>query len=348
MGNILAEAGQALELKPIAQGPVETVAGVSVIIAIALLLVAADLKAWLSLAPKTMLSCLLSMVSVLFIGFLSSWLFKDSLEQVWQIAGMLVGTYTGSTANLLAVGAAIEVDQNRLMLVHTADLLVCALYLIFLLTAAGRFFGLFLRPFPAHMRVDEHSQLLVQSGNVSAINYLKSILLGIGILGLAAGIAFAIDNYLFPQAKLFDPLTILATSTVAIGLSFITRLRQMPANNPSGDYLLLVFSLAVGSLATWEVIQQASLTLIGFTTFVVIGSAFVHGLLCFIFKIDRDTMLITNVAGIFGPPFIPPMARALGNPQLIVSGITSGLLGLAVGTYLGLIVVYGGKYLLGG
>ena len=36
----------------------------------------------------------------------------------------------------------------------------------------------------------------------------------------------------------------------------------------------------------------------------------VHLLLCKLFKIDGGTALITNVAGIYGPPFIAPVAEA--------------------------------------
>lgn len=53
-------------------------------------------------------------------------------------------------------------------------------------------------------------------------------------------------------------------------------------------------------------------------------------------RVDRDTANITSVAGIFGPPFVPPVAKALGNREIIVSGITTGILGLALGNYLGM------------
>jgi uncharacterized membrane protein len=47
-------------------------------------------------------------------------------------------------------------------------------------------------------------------------------------------------------------------------------------------------------------------------------------------------MIITSTAGIFGPAFIPPVATALGNREIIFSGIATGLVGYAVANYLGL------------
>ncbi|MFY1828668.1 DUF819 family protein [Myxococcus fulvus] len=61
-----------------------------------------------------------------------------------------------------------------------------------------------------------------------------------------------------------------------------------------------------------------------------------HFSLAALFRIDADTVLITSTATIFGPAFIAPVARALGNRELMVSGITTGLMGFSLGTYLGL------------
>jgi uncharacterized membrane protein len=38
---------------------------------------------------------------------------------------------------------------------------------------------------------------------------------------------------------------------------------------------------------------------------------------------------------VFSPPFVPVVAGALKNKEIIISGITVGLIGYAIGTYLG-------------
>jgi uncharacterized membrane protein len=65
-----------------------------------------------------------------------------------------------------------------------------------------------------------------------------------------------------------------------------------------------------------------------------------HFFLASLFKIDTDTILITSTAGIFGPPFVGPIAKALKNEEIIVSGITTGLVGYALGNYLGYFVFW--------
>ena len=73
---------------------------------------------------------------------------------------------------------------------------------------------------------------------------------------------------------------------------------------------------------------------------VMFGSILLHLLICYILKIDRDTALITSMAGIFGPAFVPPMCQVLKNRAVLVSGITSGLVGYALGNFAGLIVAW--------
>ncbi len=65
------------------------------------------------------------------------------------------------------------------------------------------------------------------------------------------------------------------------------------------------------------------------------GNTGVHFLLSWIFKVDADTTLITSVAGIFGPAFIGPIASVLKNKDIVVSGLTTGLVGYAIANYLG-------------
>jgi hypothetical protein len=60
-----------------------------------------------------------------------------------------------------------------------------------------------------------------------------------------------------------------------------------------------------------------------------------------------DTAIISSTATIFGPPFIGPVAAALKNRALVGPGLTLGLAGIALGTYLGLATAYALRSLAG-
>jgi uncharacterized membrane protein len=314
------------------------IGGLAVILALGLLVVSTDFKRWLRLAPVTLLASVLAMISAVVVSASAALALRGASDELWQVAGMLVGVYTGGTVNLAAIARALEVDPVTWGVVHTSDVVVCGGWFLVLLAVGPWLFGKFLRPFEA---AQGPAEATVEAGPVGPLDVVKS--LGVGLL-VAAGPLVA-SQLVAPLApSLEEPVAILGVTTVAIGLSFIGPLRRVPGLFATGDYLLLVFCVAIGSLATWGRLTQAEPFLFLFTAVVVVGAVAVHTALCALFRVDRDTTIITSVAALFGPPFIPPVAKALGNKEIVVSGVTSGLVGLAAGNYLGLMVAYGVRW----
>ena len=76
-------------------------------------------------------------------------------------------------------------------------------------------------------------------------------------------------------------------------------------------------------------------TILGYVTVAVVVSVMIHILLCRIFSVDADTMMITSTSAIYSPPFVTAVAIAIGNRNVIFAGITTGIIGYAAGNYLG-------------
>jgi uncharacterized membrane protein len=79
----------------------------------------------------------------------------------------------------------------------------------------------------------------------------------------------------------------------------------------------------------------------------VFGSLIIHLAIAKLFKIDSDTTIITSVALICSPPFIPMVVVALKNKDMLLSGITAGVLGYVLGNVLGVVIAYSFKALMG-
>jgi uncharacterized membrane protein len=91
-------------------------------------------------------------------------------------------------------------------------------------------------------------------------------------------------------------------------------------------------------MAQIEVILASSLPILGFVAVAVFGSLALHVLLARLFRVDTDTLLITSTAAICSPPFVGMVAVAIRNRSLIPAGITTGIVGYAIGNYLGISV----------
>ena len=54
-----------------------------------------------------------------------------------------------------------------------------------------------------------------------------------------------------------------------------------------------------------------------------------------ILRIDADMMVISSVTYINSPPFVPMMSAAMKNKDVLVPGLSIGIIGYDAGNYLG-------------
>lgn len=314
-------------------------AEISVPLAIPLLLLSTDLVKWSRLARKTVLSFVFILLSVMIVSFSLSFVFKDIIPDHWKVAGMLVGVYTGGTPNMTAIGKSLEVSNEVFLLMNGADLILGGIYLLFILSIGHRLMGKVLIPFESKSSDQNHdhdleSKFLCLNFHSKCKRTFLFLLIAVIVLGLSSGISLLLVKSMHPA------IIILGITTFGIALSFKKNLRELPGSYEVGEFLLLIFCVAVGSLANIENLANASFNYLAFAASVMFGAIVLHLILCIIFKIDKDTAIITSVAGVFGPPFVAPMAEALGNREIIISGLTSGLVGYALGNYLGIGLAY--------
>lgn len=132
---------------------------------------------------------------------------------------------------------------------------------------------------------------------------------------------------------------ILTLTTLAIAASFIPAVRKWTKSYDAGMYLVLVFSLVVASMVDIRSLDIASsFWLMCYIAFAIFGSLMLQLLFSRLFRVDADTAVITSVAMINSPLFVPMIAGAMKNRRVIIGGITVGIIGYAVGNYLGVLI----------
>lgn len=317
---------------------------ITIPLALPLLLFSSDVRKWTKIAGKTMLSMGLALVALMITIFSGYYLFQDKLDNIWQVSGMLVGVYTGGTPNLAAIQTALNVDNDLYLATHISDMLIGAVYFLFILSFGQRFFLLFLPKFKLNNNKNAIGDNVKTSDDFESYEgiFKKRVLiqllkaLGLSILTVVIGGGLSM---LVPE-KSSMAVAILAITTLGVLLSLVPKINKLEKSFQLGMYFILVFSLAVAAMGNIDKLINASPYVLYYVGIVVIGTFILHMVLSAIFKIDADTTIITTAALIMSPPFVPVVAGALKNRDIIISGLTVGIIGYAIGNYLGVLIAY--------
>ncbi len=307
----------------------------TVILAIPMLLFSMDFRKWLRLARKTILSFGFAILSVMILSAAAVFIFRDSVEAPWNVAGMLVGVYTGGTPNMAAIGTALNVPEETFILLNTADVALSSLYLILLMTVAQR---LLLKVLPAFKssgleNVPSNEVESDRTRTEKTIIGPLQVLIATGLAIMAAAIAVGFSMLVTGEIK--DAVVILSITTLGIIGSFTRPISRQVGTYETGQYLLLIFCVAIGSQANIQALLGSFGSLFGYTAFILLGAICLHYLFAIVFRIDADTAIITSTAAVFGPAFVGPIGNVLKNREIVISGLTTGVVGYAVGNFLG-------------
>ena len=285
---------------------------------------------------------LISVVTAVIIGYL---IFGHHIEEGAKVGGMLTGVYTGGTINLAALKTMLNVKDETYILINSYDILVSFLYLTFLLTIGIRLFRKFLPHDKTNLSAKDEVEIQreIEKNNANPYSGLFSrsgmkqtgILLGLTIVicGISAGVALVLPD------GIFMTIFILMLTTLGIGASFIKKIHNMKYSYDIGMYFIYIFCIAVASMADLSQLDFAGgINLLGYLLTAVFGSLLLQVIFAKIFRIDSDMMVISSVTFINSPPFVPMMAAAMKNKNVLVAGLSIGILGYAAGNYLGFLI----------
>ncbi|MFH1934540.1 MAG: DUF819 family protein [Pseudomonadota bacterium] len=319
---------------------------VTVALSLPLLLFSMNVWKWFQIAGKAILSIVLATASIIAISFLLYFYFKEQRQDAWQLSGMAIGVYTGGTPNLAAIKTALNIDSSTYILFHTYDTVISFLYIMFLISGAQAIFNRFLLPYQRTLQ-KKIGVLKPDSEEVEDIDAYKEIfkkdvllpnggavLLSIAIVGVSVLLGGLVPKH-FSAA-----VTILSITSFGILFSFIPKIRNIKNTFQTGMYIIYIFCIVVASMTDIAQITHINWQIMGFVAVSIVGSLIVHAILCKLFRVDTDTFLITSTSAICSPPFVPVVAAALKNKTIILSGLTTGIIGYAIGNYLGITLAY--------
>lgn len=317
----------------------DLISTITVPLAFPLLLFSMNLRNWVRLAGKTMLSMLLALVAVLLVVITGHYVFGGHLPDAANTAGMMIGIYTGGTPNLASIRTALGVEAETYLLIHTYDIVIGAAFFLVIISVAHRLLQIVLPSYSVPGRKCVVQSISDAEGidNYGGMLSKKYGLPLLAALGLSVSV-FAISGLLSMAVSesVQMAVVILAITTLGILLSLVPRIHNIEKTFQLGMYFIVVFCLAVAAMADLgQVFSLDNLNLLFYVLWVYFGSMLLHVLISAIFRIDADTVLITITALLYSPPFVPVVAGAIRNRDIVLSGITVGIIGYAIGNYIG-------------
>ena len=288
-------------------------------------------------------------------------LFGQEISQGTEIGGMIAGKCTGGALNAAAIKEGLRIDDSTYVLLTTYDIIICFFYFVFLLGGGIRLFRWLYGEKAKRTISAEDAEAIKQEMAAIKANPYKGLwskagfkqmgkVLGLTLVVVVVAVAlayligwiFGADLANFMNEKKggwFMAPFILMLTTLGIGLSFWKPVKKLDKSYDLGMYLIYIFSLAIASMADLSNLKiMENLNMIAFLTFAIFVSLFIHAIICRLFRVDADSMVISSVAFINSPPFVPMISNAMKNRASLITGISAGLIGYAVGNYLGILM----------
>ena len=320
-----------------------TIMSVTVPLAIPLMLFNCDFKLWTKALPKTAWALVTGLVAVVVSVVSGYFIFRNHVPEVAKVAGMMTGIYTGGTVNFNALGASLGVDKSVMAIVLAFQMVITMPYIFFLLGGGYKIFRKIL-PYKDVTHKGRTDEDAIETADVenyrgmfekkNLIGMLKGLGLSVVFLAIGAGLALLITG------TLSELVVILTITTLSIIASFFKKVRELPKTFELGMFFILIFSVIVASMFNIHSVSGGSLYVGGFVLWIMGVSVVLHLILCRIAKVSGDLFCVCQVGLLCSPPFVPPIAGAMKNKKVLISGIVVGLVGYAVGTYIGALLAW--------
>lgn len=318
-------------------------------IAIPLLLFSANLKEARKLSKTVLKSFASLLISAVVVSTIVFYVYAHTIANGAVLSGMAIGVYTGGTPNLNAIANIFGLDNTVIASANLSDMVIGAVFYVFLLLLAKPLLGLFLRSRTDDVYVTEVSSM----DNMDHIDLeqfrfhgdlFKRTMLAFGIAVIGALFGIIVWVILGAEdGKMIDllvPTMMITVTVLGIVGSFNKKIRETKGMNVVGQYLILVFSFALASSIDFSQLQSIfGYTLLLFGS-ITIGVFILHSVISKFLDIDVDCTMITLTAGVYGPAFVPAITKQIKNDDLTVPGLITGSIGYALGTFLGMLLVF--------
>ncbi len=296
-----------------------------------LLMVTCDLRAILKVGPRVLAVFACAMGSILLAITIVYVLFRGVLPQDgWKMLAALSATWTGGSANLVAVKQTIGLPENLLPPVLLADALVYSLWVLLLLSS-----GSFATRFNRWTRAESRAYPELTAPTTEPAD-AGGILLWLGIaLFVALGAGLLATS--LPTSMMLTTTSWTVIIATVTGLIIArTPLARVPGPAPLASALLAMLVAVLGSQSNFGGMASAPVfVLCGLLALAI--HIVLFALAARTFRFDLQLTSISSLAQIGGIASASVLA-ATYTPTLVPIAVMLALLGIIMGTGIGLLM----------
>jgi uncharacterized membrane protein len=326
------------------------VSGFAVPFAVCLILVTVRLKDLKSVGRPLIvafaLSCVGTMLAALAAGLmLQAPLAKILGDDAWKLAGPFTGTYTGGSLNFFALWDGLEIGDPDLFAAANAvdNLTFFPLFTLWILipTWLGK-------RYPISRRWGEiDMEPIAEHEDEGAIELRIPDLATLAFLAVAVMVVSNLIKSWWIAPIMPSLPTILIVTTLALILGQFRFVGRLQGGMEIGTFAFYLFFCAVGAMINVKkAILLSPVLFVYVVVMILIHIVAVYGI-GRLLHLDIRILTIASVAAKTGPSSVVAVANAHGWKHLVLPGVAMGLLGYAVGNYLGFAAAYAMKALLG-
>lgn len=293
-----------------------------------LMLLQVDFRHFFRLGRHLLISYVLAVLS-LAVGFIVIALMFNFNQEMSSAFGALAGSWMGGTANMVAVGSALEVSDEAFgyaLIVDSVNYTVWVMFLLFLVPFAT-YFNKFTS---SHERMAKLGDIGCAC-NVGAKRYWFLIVLSV--------VVALIVNMMAIEVQILNYTTTTVVLATLFGvLGSFTKLKTVNGSSEVSNTMLYMLIALIGSRAVFESFGDiGTYVFAGFMILVIHATIMVIG--AKIFKLDLFSVAVASLSNIGGVASAPILA-ATYNKALVSVGVLMAIMGYIIGTFGGLAVGY--------
>lgn len=302
-----------------------------------LMLLKCDVRSIIKLGPRMLLAFSCAVVSI-FVAFVVVYVALQGffIDGTWRAFGALAGSWTGGSANMVALQDILQVPENLfgyILMMDTINYAVWVMFMFWLIPFAPQFNKWTKAPdvlgdSAAKLELEEEKEKPITFHNIL---YLLAIGLSVSAVCLWLGrILPAVGDVINGMTW-----TIMIASFIGLILA-VTPVSRISGSMEISNVMLYVIIALIASRSDFSSLTQAPIYLVaGFLILLI--HLVVMVLLGKIFRYDLFTLGVASLANIGGMASAPMLAASY-HKSLIPIGILMALMGSFLGTYFGLLI----------